>query len=459
MNTDQEKTLEMEMVDSENIPEENEESGAPLTPEDYRVITDLLDELREQYRSLKSFYENYIDSTYSLNPKILNAILPITKEKIETMSLEEMCDFIEPYSGTTNLLEDMMNITKQLEPEQETLPVIDPVNGEVPAPKDNLEEEFRKIMMDIKKSSMSVYTQKREVDHAMEESNKILEEYINYLSSDKVRESREKYLENLKETLTKTEDGPQKKRMEKMIADIEASYDLSFMFNRFKELGDAEVTSIIEAFFNNSKGKYVMNRFNSKIKAFGFTHTIFNRFLNLEEMFLPEEYHPYNNLFLFTYIRMVAYADPYNKTDKMWVQALTSNISNLVYHRFENDRRERIFIDLIKQVDDYFSGYETKFIEENETWPGHASRQFHDNDITAKRKKVLTDKLDELGITDYDADWDADTLQKYFEDELNKMIDDQKDDFPSEITEEDIEDDVDDDEESTSELPIIPVVE
>ena len=432
MKTD-EKVLEP--VDFEEYDEdllEDEENGAPISPEDYKLMMDLLDELREQYDTLRKFYEDYVTNTYSLDPKIINGILPITKAEIEEMNLDQMCEFIDQYSETSNTKDAILEIQQQLI-DDDMLPEV----GEQ-TPEEKLTAELRKILLDIKKSSMTVYAQKREVDRAIADSNDIMEDYLNYLSSDKIVEARTKYLENLKESLKKTDDGPMKNKMEKMVADIEASYNLSFIFNRLESLGVEEMQSVVDAFFSNQKGKYVMNRFNTKIKAFGFNKNIFQRFLNLEEMFLPEEYHPFNNLFLFTYIRIVAYADPYNKTDKMWVQAITAKISDLIYHRFQTDKKEKIFIAIIKRVDDYYQDYREKFVKDNETWPGHESRKKNDAKRTSSRVEILKNKLDEFGITTYDNDWDADTLQRFFEDQLNQLIDSQKDDFPSEIDDDEV---------------------
>ena len=88
-------------------------------------------------------------------------------------------------------------------------------------------------------------------------------------------------------------------------------------------------------------------------------------------------------------------------------------------------------------MDDYYQDYREKFVKDNETWPGHESRKKNDAKRTSSRVEILKNKLDEFGITTYDNDWDADTLQRFFEDQLNKLIDEQKDDFPSEIEDED----------------------
>ena len=117
-----------------------------------------------------------------------------------------------------------------------------------------------------------------------------------------------------------------------------------------KKLGKKEIDSIKVAYFDKSKGSYIIDKYKAKIKHFGFEEKLFHYFFNIEENFLEEEYHVYNNLFLFIYMRMVAYSDPYDKTEKMYIQSLTSNLANLIYHRFDSTENEKNFLEIIKRV-------------------------------------------------------------------------------------------------------------
>ena len=438
---------------NENIEEivndENTDETYYAKPEDYKLIMDLIEETREQYKNLKTFYEDYVSKTYHLDPHILNGILPVTKEKIAEMSVEDMAAFIEKYSSIS--LNDFIERQKAVNEFMNT-------NESGESQLFDIEDAYRKILTDIKSSSMTIYIQKRELDKMIAQSNEILNEYSSYMSSNKVKEARLKYLDTLKETVKKESDIVQKKKMEKMINDIESSYNLSFIFTRLNTLGKKEIDSIVEAFFSNRKGKYIIDKFNIKIVKFGFKPTIFQHFLHLEETFLPEEYHPYNNLFLFIYMRMVAYADPYNKTDKMWVQSITANISDLIYHRFEDVETEQKFKDIMMKVLDNFKDAYSTFYTDNETWEMHSARKDADEKREKSRKEILINKMDELGITGYKVSSSADELQRYFEEKVNELIDQQADDYESELVEnEDMIklDPLDGDTEDTDELPVV----
>lgn len=396
---------------------EGDENEDPIgsSPKDYKIMIDLLNELNEQYKSLKSFYEDYIKKSYNLDPKILNDILPITKADIEGMNIDAMIDFISDYhecgvDGVQNIYE-MMAVTS-----------------------DHPKDDFRDIIMDIKQSSMTIYTQKREMDHIRKESNKVLDEYMNYMSSDVVKKSRMTYLNNLKEAIKKESEEGKIKSMNKMISDIESSQNLSFIFDRFNKFGDKEVNTIADIFFSVHKSSYVMERFKSKISRFGYNENIIQHFLKLEETFLDDHYHPYNNLFLLIYVRMVGHADSYNKTDTLWVNSLTSRISDLIYHR-SSPEDEASFIHILETVLDKFDacGWYDKFVKDNSTWEGHPDRATLDEQSIKTRKSVLTKKMEELGITGYENIENVVELQEYFESKLNELIDSQKDDFPSDV--------------------------
>ena len=386
------------------------------SPEDYKIMVDLLKEAEEQYKTLTQFYEEYIKTQYVLDPKILNAILPITKQDIENMDVRQMIAFLGDFRKPGEDQDGIDQIAAIYKMMTET--------SETP------EEDLRSIIEDVKSASMAIYSQKRTLDKIKDQSTKVLDEYINYMNSNRVKKARLEYLNNMKEAVSKETDTVKAKKMEKMIADMESSYNLSFLFTRLDELGQKEIDSIVEGNFNDSKSKYIINRFNAKIPKFGFSPSLIQHFINMEETFLPEEYHPFNNLFLFVYIRMVAYADPYNKIDKMWIHSLTSKMSDLIYHRFETQEDEDIFVKIMEKVIDYFQDYREKFINENITWEQHPSRIGKKEEQTKKQREILINKMNEYHITGYEDIEEISELQNYFETKVNEMIDEQIPDYP-----------------------------
>ena len=253
----------------------------------------------------------------------------------------------------------------------------------------------------------------------------MMKDYFNYLSSPMAQEKRANRLKALKEAVEKTDDEDKKKSMMRMITTMEEAQNLSFLFTRFDTLGDKEIKSIVDSFFDRRRGAIVVDRFKLKIKKFGFDSLLYRYFFNLEENFLDEQYHAFNNLFLFIYMRFVSHADPYNKKDVMFVQSLTSSLANLVYHKFNSISNEDDFKNIIQKVVDKFMKYHDKFESDNSTHPTHPVRVEIDNKKQQERRKALIAKMEELKITGYDENASADELQEYLNTELEKMINNQ----------------------------------
>ena len=83
-----------------------------------------------------------------------------------------------------------------------------------------------------------------------------------------------------------------------------------------------------------------MEKFRIRIKRLGYDENTYKMFFNIEEMFLPEEYYPMNNMFLFVAMRFISYADTNNKNDAMFCSSLLIKMYNLVYHRFSTPEEE-----------------------------------------------------------------------------------------------------------------------
>lgn len=414
-----------EEIKNTNI--ENETESSPRTEKDYKVIIDMTKEMEEQYKMFKELIVSSIRDTYFVNEGILEAMIPYTMEYIAEMDIELMREFINKYSisETPATQEIVSNAISNEESEE-----FNKTDAEI----------IREAFIRIKEQSIQLYTMKSEVDNIRKDSKSILNEYIEYASSEKVRLKRAERLDSMKKAAAELEDGPEKRNAEKMISIMESTQTLSFIFSRFNELGDAEVKSIVDSFFSTRKGAYIVNRFKKVITKFGFGETLFRYFFNLEENFLSDEYKPFNNLFLFIYMRFVGHADPYNKSDKMYVQALTSSMANLVYHRFEASTLEVSFIDTVKAILDKFMDYREKFENENTTQPNHPQRIAADNRRNQERRAALIDKMKELQITGYDENASADELQQYMNAKLEEMIQSQKPAEAEEVEVEEIDD-------------------
>lgn len=173
---------------------------------------------------------------------------------------------------------------------------------------------------------------------------------------------------------------------------------MNFLFDRINKLGKKEINNILDVFFSNSRSILVIDKFKKKIKRLEFNPDIYKMFFNIEEKFLPEEYHDFNNLFLFHVMRFVSYADMDNKTDRLYVSSILSKLYNLLYHKFGSKEMEDEFIDLIKRFDDLFEDARDSFVEKNVTSPKHPERIKKEEEMEIKRRMMIISCLQNEGI-------------------------------------------------------------
>ncbi|HAU88110.1 MAG TPA: hypothetical protein DCW90_22325, partial [Lachnospiraceae bacterium] len=167
------------------------------------------------------------------------------------------------------------------------------------------------------------------------------------------------------------------------------------------------------------EGTVLMQKFRAKCKQFDIDPRIYQYLLNIEEICLPEEYYPFNNLFLFVVMRYVSYADRYNKVDRMYVQKILNNMMMLIHHSFPSQVDEDDFVSLIKECVDHFLSDRDKFIDDNTTHQHHPSRQQAEN-AAEQRKKELLLKAAKLRGIDMNPELDSITMSTILEQAIDE---------------------------------------
>ena len=368
----------------------------PVENNEYKQIIEIVKDSENELNQLSSMLKKNVSEAFNLNQDILYAVFTYTNES----SIEDIRELFVKYSDS----EDSELKYKNMK-----------------------DDELMDIFNSIKTSSNLIIISEEELKSIKKDAADIANEYINYLSSPKVEESRDKKVAAMKEALVTETDEQIKKVLQEKIDTIENVLNYSFLYRRLDTLGKEEIDNIVRAFFDKKRGTYNMDKCTKKLHLFGFNENIYRYFFNIEEIFLPEEYHDFNNLFLFVYMRFVAFSDPNKKRSIMEVQAITSAMAKLIYHKFnKDDECEEKLISVIKKILDYFEDYRDEFHENNTTRPGHPVRVEADNRHELNRKTMLVQKMEELGITGYDNDWSADQLQKFFNDETDKIIESQR---------------------------------
>ena len=175
-----------------------------------------------------------------------------------------------------------------------------------------------------------------------------------------------------------------------------------------------------------------MDKFYAKMKMFGFKQDLYTYFLNIEETFLDEKYHPFNNLFLFIYARMIAYSDPYNKKDVMFANAINSGLASLVYHKFESTEQELNFKGIIMGIDDYFIGDREFFEKNNTTYEKHPERIEYEAGKEDALRKFYIEKLHSLDVTNFDETLPSKELKAIYEEKYNTLVSTQVEEYDQE---------------------------
>lgn len=402
------ETTEVEEVNQEVNPNDSDshnevvdessdnKSRETINPKDYKLIKDYLKMAQEEYDTLRKFYEYTINICYGFDKEMLFNILQFRQSDIENMSFDDMKAYASSYMKTSQIAAD--NVLED-------------------------EKKLRDALLDTKNLSVTLYKSKKETEELTNEANEIFQDYYNYLNSDKIIELKKKRIATLEEAVSKENDNIKKREIERMLDIMKKSLDFSFVKERFLRYGEDEIKNIIEGFNGDMKGSYIVNKYKNKIHRFGFNPSIYTYFFNIEENFLPEEYGPFNNLFLFIYMRMVAYSDPYNERDNMFIKSLTGGLANLVYHKFTSDELEKEFISVIEEIDHYFINYSDLFKENNSTFKNHEKRKEADEQKESNRKTLLKKKYKDLGLDDlYDGSLSSEELTTRYNNKVKELI-------------------------------------
>ena len=393
-----------EVVKEESVNTEPKKSA--FTHNDFKSIMEMIKSMDEQLKYLKDMSYNLVMSNYRLKTFVLDDIIKYDKNHINEMTVDEIREFLSNYAMSEDVVKEINELS---------------------------EEEIRDEIKEIKNSSLVLLSAKVESDKLKEDSNEILNEYMTYVTSDKAKEAKMRNLENLKKGLEVETDKNKKAKMEEMIKVMESSMNFDFLYDRFKAYGKDEIENIKKGFFNSKRGGYIMEKFYNKMKMFGFKQDLYTYFLNIEETFLEEEYHPFNNLFLFIYARMIAYSDPYSKKDTMFVHAINSGLASLIYHKFESTEQELHFKAIIKSIDDYFMDDKELFEKDNTTYEKHPERIQYESSKETALKKFYIDKLHSIDINDFDENLSSKELKEIYEEKYNTLVSTQVEEYDKEV--------------------------
>ena len=359
-------------------------------------IREIMKMARESYNTSMNQTASLMEASYKISTAFLKEAAKWSTEEFDTMSDDDIkMIYNSYYIGSAE--------AKLLQP-----------------------EDMRKDLKACKGLSNTAYEMQKSFKEVQDIYNESVDEDWKRRNSKEYRDATLKRIEEWKSEIEKMDpvkDAKMIRDLRQKVEFMESTITLDFITERIKHV-EKEKSTIMRQFFSESEGSYSLNRCKSRSPKFGFDADWYKFFFNLEENFLPEEYHAFNNLFLFNVMRFIGYQDPYNTKDRGMVQAIVSSLTGLVYHKFADTEMENVIISLIKDYDSYFEDQREKFMKDNTTRPNHPIRLEQSKKADADRRNELFAAMVKFDfeIPENAAEISTRDLQEYFNNKMEEMV-------------------------------------
>lgn len=371
--------------------------------DDFNELRSTAHMMNEQLQILDNLVTTEITSIYGLDNRIRPALEKIHFSKIPEMTDEEVETFLKENGDEDSNIEALKKAQETAKEEWVDKPFYD---------------FCRHALSSIKESLINIKKLERDRDTLSTNMKEIEDNYFNYVNTKEYKENKLKKIEEMEKEAENETDSVKKGQILRNLEYMKNAETLKFLTEYTDEKGQRAVDNIADVYFNHQRSSLVMKKFAVRIPKLGYNKDIYKFFFNLEENFLPEEYHAFNNLFLFHVMRTISFMDVDSKRDNLYASAILVKLYNLVYHKFGNQESEDEFVEFIRKFDDLFmEKWKDKFEADNVTNPKHPERIKKDEEA-AKRKRMMTiAELKNRGI-EPDTSLDTDTLTNQLKDAI-----------------------------------------
>lgn len=261
--------------------------------------------------------------------KILHDKLQTLTKDINDMSLEELRAF--------NKIDDEHTLIEEPNMDDDTL------------------KEYMQGVFEYMKSSDKFNTEiddlVKEYDHIQEEMDRIVEETIEEQAKGDVINYLRETINKLLNIAKENDNIESITKFETMQLAFEDSFKLDRIVDLYTKIGVGNTK--IES---EKKAGYIYNRYKDKMRQLKLKNDLVY-LSNLEEKFLPEEYHDRNNLFVFIIMKYISKLSIVNGLDKnndiVFASQITTNLFLLFKNKLKDDDKELLLAN-IKRVLDLF---------------------------------------------------------------------------------------------------------
>lgn len=367
-------------------------------------LTEAIGMLKDQTKNLEDFLNTCLHQQFYIeNSKIIDDLMPYSISDIKEFD-ESFCrDFLSRYISKNSSIEKLIADTIK--------------DGE------SDDDVLHRLLIFIKSEYLKIVKFKLEIRGFETETDELFDDYIKEYNSTEKFDARQKNLEKMKDDIDSEQDDDRRHEMETKFDILNSAFNLDFILNR---LTDKEVENIVHIFFNTEKSAYTINRYKKSMHMHHLNPDMYTKFFNIEEYFCGEDYYQYNNLFLFIYMRFVAYHKPNDKASKIFVQSINTALTNLMYHKFNSPEYEEKMINFIKAVDDRFAAYKDKFEDDNIMNPRNPINMMRRKKHDYERREEIKNAMSKfnINIDDFDHKSVSD-LQEILDNEIIKIMENQ----------------------------------
>lgn len=261
--------------------------------------------------------------------KILHDKLQNLTKDISDMSLEELREF--------NKIDDENTLIEEPNMDDDTL------------------KEYMQGVFEYMKSSDNFNTEidelLKEYNHIQEEMNRIVEESIEEQAQGDVIKYLRDTINKLLNIAKENDNKESITKFETMQLAFDDSFKLNRIFDLYKRIGVGNTK--IES---EKKAGYIYNRYKDKMRQLELKNDLIY-LSNLENKFLPEEYHDRNNLFVFIIMKYISKLSIVKGLDKnndiVFASQITTNLFLLFKNKLKDEDKELLLTN-IKRVLDLF---------------------------------------------------------------------------------------------------------
>ena len=219
----------------------------------------------------------------------------------------------------------------------------------------------------------SMISSEEDLEELEDEANGEIKSYTDYICSEAYDKHRMQNIEMWKSMIERETNPAKIAKLKKSIYIVENRYTLAFMFERLhnEKTASKEHQAMLDSFFNNARSNYMMEKFADKCEQFGFSQDLYRYLLDIEERYLEEKYHVFNNFFLFSAMRFIGHC---GSEEINMAKEVVQCMLNLIYNRFYSEEVKETFLNTIRSFLDEFMDDTEIFNEKNILHPGHPYR-------------------------------------------------------------------------------------